>query len=195
MDRVAGLVLAAGQGRRMGRPKALVRTAAGEPWTVRAAQVLMDGGCSDVTVVLGAAAAPARELLADLPAATVVIATDWHRGLSASLLAGLSSLRGREDVTAALVTLVDTPGLPPSAVARVLGAGSVDGATLRRAVHRGRPGHPVLIGRDHWEPLAAVLTGDAGAGPYLRSHRVSAIESGDLWDGEDVDAIERPGVD
>ena len=56
-----GLLLAAGAGRRMGMPKALVRDDAGEPWLVRGVRALRDGGCDAVTVVLGAGAEEARE--------------------------------------------------------------------------------------------------------------------------------------
>ena len=53
---VDGLLLAAGAGSRMGRPKALVRGDDGEPWMVRSVRALTDGGCAQVTVVLGASA-------------------------------------------------------------------------------------------------------------------------------------------
>ncbi|MGD8167679.1 nucleotidyltransferase family protein [Herbiconiux sp. P16] len=60
-----GILLAAGAGRRMGRPKALVVGDDGEPWLVRGARVLQESGCADVVVVLGAEAGRARALLAN----------------------------------------------------------------------------------------------------------------------------------
>ena len=60
---VRGLLLAAGEGRRMGMPKALVREADGTSWLHRSLAALRDGGCAEVTVVLGAGAAEARTLL------------------------------------------------------------------------------------------------------------------------------------
>ncbi|MFB2597602.1 NTP transferase domain-containing protein [Herbiconiux sp. P17] len=60
-----GVLLAAGAGRRMGRPKALVVGDDGEPWLVRGASVLQESGCADVVVVLGAEAGRARTLLAN----------------------------------------------------------------------------------------------------------------------------------
>jgi CTP:molybdopterin cytidylyltransferase MocA len=98
--RVAGLLLAAGAGSRMGRPKALV-----DDWLVRSVGVLVDGGCASLTVVLGASADEARGLLAQASFAVppqVVVACDWAEGLSASLREGLRVLvPGRAD--AALV--------------------------------------------------------------------------------------------
>ena len=62
IDHPAGLLLAAGAGRRMGGPKALVELD-GEPLVRRALRVLADGGCAPLVVVLGAAAADVAEVL------------------------------------------------------------------------------------------------------------------------------------
>lgn len=239
-----GLLLAAGGGTRMGRPKALVVDEHG-PWLTRAVATLLDGGCDRVVVVLGAGATEARALLAAdprlLPVGTpeadgvtgavpadprlplvetsaadgvtgalsadprllgvdgrarvsVVVADDWADGLAASLRAGLKALAAwnPEEARLALVTLVDYPGLPSSAVARLLSPAAADvplgPAALRQAVFPGRPGHPVVVGRSHWSALAASLAGDRGAGPYLRAHAAEPVDCSDLWDGRDVDA-------
>jgi len=55
-----GVVLAAGEGRRMGMPKALVRDPDGTSWLRRAVETLSDAGCAPVVVVLGAQADEAR---------------------------------------------------------------------------------------------------------------------------------------
>ena len=62
---VHGLLLAAGRGSRMGRPKALVVGDDGESWLARSVRVLREGGCADVTVVLGAESGAAGSLLPD----------------------------------------------------------------------------------------------------------------------------------
>ncbi|GAB2451327.1 nucleotidyltransferase family protein [Nocardioides hungaricus] len=179
-----GLLLAAGAGRRMGRPKALVRAEDGEPWLVRAVCALADGGCARVSVVLGASAEEALPLLAGTGATAVVVA-DWADGMSASLRAGLAALDGT-DADAALVTLVDLPDVSAAVVARVLRGGAGAG-TLRRAAYGGEPGHPVLIGRDHWAGVAGETAGDRGARGYLATHDVELVECGDLASGRDVD--------
>lgn len=172
-----GLLLAAGAGRRMGRPKALVAD-----WLPRAVDALRDGGCDHVTVVLGAAAEEARDRVPGDVA--VVVAEDWDAGMGASLRAGLQALG--EDVDAALVLLVDLPDLSAAVVDRVLGDG-VTADALRRAAYRGRPGHPVLLGRDHWAGVTATAHGDKGARDYLAAHEHELVECGDLATGEDVD--------
>ena len=58
---------------------------------------------------------------------------------------------------------------------------------LARAVYGGEPGHPVLVGRAHWRPLADAVRGDTGAGPYLRAHAAVAVDCTDLGGGDDVD--------
>ncbi|MDO9496643.1 MAG: NTP transferase domain-containing protein, partial [Nocardioides sp.] len=101
----AGLLLAAGAGSRLGTPKALVHDAAGS-WLARATATLREGGCDDVTVVLGAGADEALSLLDGL-GVDVVIASDWAEGMSASLRAGLRALPAGAD--AAVELLVDLP--------------------------------------------------------------------------------------
>jgi CTP:molybdopterin cytidylyltransferase MocA len=177
MDTV-GLLLAAGAGRRMGRPKALVDT-----WLVDAVTGLREGGCARVTVVLGAAADEARPLLEGYDV-EVVLAEDWAEGMGASLRAGLRSLT--DEPTAALVTLVDLPDVGADVVRRLLDR-PVSAETLARATYDGTPGHPVLIGRDHWAGVIESAAGDQGARSYLGGHEVALVECGDLASGRDVD--------
>jgi CTP:molybdopterin cytidylyltransferase MocA len=177
---VAGLLLAAGAGRRMGMPKALV-----DDWLVRSIDVLRDGGCDDVLVVLGAAADEARALL---PAdQRIVVAEDWDEGMGASLRVGLAALGSEAE--AAVVHLVDLPDVGPDVVSRVVSTGSGTGSTagLARAAYAGVPGHPVLIGRDHWAGVIEAAVGDHGARGYLKTHDVRLVECGDLAGGNDVD--------
>lgn len=180
MARVTGIVLAAGAGTRAGGPKALRLDDDGMPWLHRCVAALRAGGCDDVVVVLGADAGRARALCpSDV---RIVEAADWAEGLSASLKAGLAAAEG----DAAVITLVDLPRLPVEAVTRIL-TPPPGPATLRRAVYDGRPGHPVLLGRDHWAAAAASAEGDRGASRYLRAQGADEVELAELWDGDDAD--------
>lgn len=174
-----GLLLAAGGGRRMGTPKALVRDLDGTSWLRRSVQVMAEGGCEQVYVVLGAAVEDALPLLEGL-SVQVVVAQDWAEGMGASLRAGLTAVGPRGAV---LVSLVDLPDVGPDVVARMLAAD----AALARAAYNGRPGHPVLLGGSHLEPLISTLHGDVGAHAYLDAHGVRLVECGDLATGVDVD--------
>ncbi len=163
---VAGLVLAAGAGVRMGRPKALVRYR-GELLVERACRLLADAGCDPVLAVLGAGA---DEVLATarLPAGSRTVTNpDWPSGMASSLRTGLAAQP--PEAAAVVVTLVDTPGVGVSAVRRLVDAWRA-GAAAAQASYRGRPGHPVLLSRSVLAEVAAAATGDRGAGDWLRAH-------------------------
>ena len=182
---VTGVVLAAGAGTRMGMPKALV-VRDGVPWVARASLLLLAAGCDRVVVVLGASASEASLLVPTDAAISMIINDDWSSGMASSLRAGLAALTSDAATgDAALISLVDTPGLPVEVVRRVLSTRS----PLARASFDGRPGHPVLISSDHWAPISATLTGDHGARAYLDAHGVTDVECGDLWNGRDVDRL------
>lgn len=189
---VAGLLLAAGAGRRMGVAKAQLRDPRGVPYLDRALGALFEGGCATATVVLGAEAKAARGLLDEAgwsedPDVSVVVAEDWAEGMGASLRAGLTTLADSgPSAVAALVTLVDLPDVTAEVHARVL-AGRVGADTLARAAYDGVVGHPVVLGRDHWRPLVASVGGDRGARDYLAGRDVRLVECGDLASGRDVD--------
>ncbi|MCG3756783.1 NTP transferase domain-containing protein [Amycolatopsis sp. Poz14] len=182
---VAGLLLAAGAGRRFGGPKALVEYD-GEPLVQRAVRNLAEAGCASVRVVVGASAEQVRELLP--PEVTAVSAARWQDGMGESLKAGLESLAG-EPSAAVLVHLVDLPWVPAAALARIVGEASEDAVV--RAAYQGVPGHPVLFGRRWWGEIAESAHGDHGARDWLRGRGdVRLVECGDLGSGSDVD---RPG--
>jgi CTP:molybdopterin cytidylyltransferase MocA len=181
MTDVVGLVLAAGSGDRFGGPKALARTPDGEPWLLRAVRLLRRGGCDEVLVVLGAAAEHAAALVPE--GTRIVVADRWRDGMGASLAAGVAAL---PEADTALITLVDLPELPEEVLERVLDGG-IERDRIARAVYDGHPGHPVLLGRDHWAAFGDSLHGDEGGRVYLEEHDVEHVECGDLFTGDDVD--------
>ncbi|MFH8224000.1 NTP transferase domain-containing protein [Streptomyces sp. NPDC018057] len=185
-DEVAGLVLAAGGGRRLGgRPKALL-THRGRPLVEHAVGVLRAAGCARVHVVLGARADEVRRR-ARLEGCVLVDNPDWEQGMGSSLRAGLDSLAG-SGARAALVSLVDQPGIGAVAAARVRAAFR-DETSLASAAYDGVRGHPVLFGAAHWAGIAASATGDRGARGYLKEHagRIVLIECADVAQPYDID--------
>lgn len=186
---IRGVVLAAGAGRRMGRPKILV-----EDWLERAVRALDANGLR-VTVVVGAEAEAAYDRVGQV-AETLDLsldateAEDWAEGMGASLRAALDIALGHVEV-AVLVTLVDLPDVDARVVARLL-EDPVDVGTLRRAAYAGKAGHPVVLGRDHWRGVMDTATGDRGARAYLQQREVELVECGDLATGEDVDSFSQP---
>jgi CTP:molybdopterin cytidylyltransferase MocA len=150
----AGLVLAAGAGRRFGRPKAEVRID-GERLVDRAVRLLRDGGCTRVIVVSGA-------VMLKVNGATVVHNPRWETGMGSSLIAGLHAVHE----IAAVVVPVDMPWLGTESVRRVLASG----ARLAMATYGGRPGHPVLLGAEYFPAVAAEAVGDIGARKFLAAN-------------------------
>lgn len=188
-----GLLLAAGAGRRFGRPKALARDVdqhghpTGPAWGRRAADLLLGAGCDPVHVTVGARGG---EVAALLPTGALAVrVAGWEEGMGASLRAGLLSMQPTT-ATSTLVLLVDLPGVGDAAVGRLL-AHPASGApdTLLRATYDGVAGHPVVLGRDHWAGVVASARGDRGARDYLqqRAVQVVGVECGDVADPEDVD--------
>lgn len=173
---MTGLVLAAGAGRRFGRPKALVEFH-GTRLVDHAVALLRTGGCDRVVVVSGAV-----EL--DVTGAEVVHNPLWETGMGSSLRAGLTAV-GDSDV---VVVPVDTPWLGAESVRRVVAAG----ASLAVATYGGARGHPVLLGAHHLPGVIDAAVGDAGARHYLREHsdRVVEVPCDDTGSPQDIDRPE-----
>jgi molybdenum cofactor cytidylyltransferase/nicotine blue oxidoreductase len=153
-------------------------------WTARAV-------CDPVLVVLGAQAVDVWRR-ADLDGATVLANGDWATGMASSLRTGLDGLRGWPGrIDAALITLVDMPGMTPEAL-RALDAHAAPDA-LAVATYDGVRAHPVLIGRDHWAGVIETATGDEGARRYLAAHEVTEVDCTGLADPTDLD-VPPPGV-
>jgi CTP:molybdopterin cytidylyltransferase MocA len=186
---VAAVVLAAGGGRRYGMPKALVEYEGSllvERAVDTAAQV-----CDPVLVVLGAQAVEVWRT-ARLENAVVLANKDWESGMASSLRTGLDGLRswpGRID--AALLLLVDMPGMTAAALHEVAGHAAPD--ALAVATYDGVRAHPVLLGREHWAGVAQTATGDEGARRYLAAHDVIDVDCTGLADPADLD-VPPPGV-
>ncbi|MET9633387.1 nucleotidyltransferase family protein [Lentzea sp. NPDC006480] len=181
--RVAGLLLAAGAGRRFGTPKALVPLD-GKLFVDSAAELLKAAGCDPVVVVLGAKAAEVREK-AELHGVTVVDNPHWDTGMGSSLRTGLHAI-GIAD--AVIVLPVDTPGVTVEALHRLMALAEPE--ALARAVYDGEIGHPVLIGSDHFAGVMASAAGDQGARDYLKANTVRHVECADVADGDDIDKPE-----
>jgi CTP:molybdopterin cytidylyltransferase MocA len=172
----------------MGGPKALIHDAAGVPWVVRSTRLLTSAGCSPVVVVVGAEADQVAAALTAEPV-EVVVATDWQEGMGASLRAGLRQVRlVGDELGSVLVVPVDVPGLTADVVRRM--SAHSERRVLARAVYHGKPGHPVLLGCEHWDGVIASAAGDEGARAYLKQHHAAEIECSDLADGADVDTRE-----
>lgn len=217
--RTTGVVLAAGAGTRLGLgPKALLPYR-GRPLVEAVAGTLLDGGCREVVVVLGAGAADVAAA-ANLHRCRVVTNAGWESGMGSSFLLGNEAADPADHL---LIALVDQPGLTSETVHRLLSshsAGRITAAAYRRALSEGglpenrgrednsrhgsnrsqaeelRRGHPLLIDASLREAVCATVTGDAGARGFLRSHPelVDEVDCSDQSSGEDVDTPDQLGL-
>ena len=182
-DAPAGLILAAGAGRRFGGTKQLADLR-GRPLLEHAiAAMLAVPALDPVLVVLGHAADEILERV-DFGAAEVVICADWDRGQGFSLRRGIAAL-GEAD--AVVVTLGDQPFITPQVIAGALD--QMRGCDAVRATYDGQPGHPVVLSRTVMD-AAASLDGDVGARDLLARFRVKRWEAGHLASAVDVDTRE-----
>lgn len=174
----AGLLLAAGEGSRLGRPKATLELD-GERLVDRGVRTLRDGGCSPVLVVAGAAQI-------EVIGAVVVPNPDWRDGMGSSLRAGLAALPPA--CPAVVIALVDQPLVTPAAVARLIAAYGA-GAGIAVATYGGARRNPVLLRAEHFAGVAEAATGDQGARGYLRAHPdlITPVPCDDVAAPDDID--------
>ena len=172
------MLLAAGEGSRFGRPKALVEWN-GQTLAERGVTMLAAGGADPVLLVTGAA-----EVGVDR--AFIVYNKQWRTGMGSSLRAGLRALP--PDADAAVVALADQPLVGSEAVARLIAAHQA-GADVAVAAYDGRPRNPVLLAREHWPEVIAMASGDQGARAFLRARPdlVTLVECGDTGRPDDID--------
>lgn len=156
MTTVAGVVLAAGAGRRMGAPKAGVRLA-GTRLLDRAVAVLRAGGCAPLYAVVRDGTA--------VEGAAAVVNPDPDRGMRSSLACALDAA-GAADALAVL--LVDLPGVGADAVAAAIGAWRPGRVAV--PVFGGRRGHPIVMAPAQWRAALAAADDDEGARRFLRAH-------------------------
>jgi molybdenum cofactor cytidylyltransferase len=172
--RVAAVLLAAGESRRMGQPKQLL------PWQGQTlvrhmAQMALAADVAHLLVVVGCEADAVTAALGGLPVA-MVYNDDYRSGQASSLRVGINSLG--TSYNAALVVLVDQPLLRPALLDSLIATWRTTRAPLVVPRHKGQRGNPVLIGRELWPELTD-LSGDTGARALFTRHagRIAWVEA------------------
>jgi molybdenum cofactor cytidylyltransferase len=174
-DRVFGLVLAAGQSRRLGQPKQLLDLA-GKPLVAHIVEHALAAPLDGVVVVTGSHASEVELALRGVPVYRV-FNPHFAQGQGSSLAAGVRAMPSTVD--AVVVMLGDVPGVMPDAIGAVVARWRETHAPAVVTRYGGQQGHPVLFDRSVFFELAS-LEGDVGGREILRA-------LGDL-----VEAIELP---
>ena len=174
--RVVVVVLAAGEGRRMGGPKALLRL--GEStFLASACRLFGRPGIEAVVAVLGAEAPRVRDRAAIPEGVSVVVNERWREGMLTSVWAGLDAADALS-ADGVLLHPVDNPLVEPATIDAVLDA-LARGAAIAVPSHGGRRGHPAGFARVVFPALRAAPL-DAGARAVLASRpdRVVHVPAG-----------------
>ena len=159
VTQIAAVIAAAGQSRRMGRPKQLL------PWgdaTVIAAVVdnLHAAGAAPVVCVIGHRSAELREALRDAPAVLVYNEEYQAREMIASYQAGVRWLQNEETRYAGtLIALSDQPQIPATIIEQVLAAAARQPDQIVIPSHEMRRGHPVYLPAALWDELLGLTPG------------------------------------
>ncbi len=170
MPKIAAVILAAGQSRRMGGANKLTANVGGRPMVRAAAEAALASGARPVVVVTGHGADDVRAALAGLDV-TYAHNADYADGLATSLKAGIAALAG---VDGAVVMLGDMPEVDATVVDRLTAAfDPARDAAIVVPTHDGRRGNPVLWSARFFADLMG-LEGDVG-GRNLMAANASVV--------------------
>lgn len=165
------IILAAGESKRMGRPKMLL------PWkdaTILESVVhtALASSVDRVLVVLGAEQEQISRLLTPFPVETVYN-PDFRRGMLSSVQMGFAALPGEAE--AAVVLLGDQPFVSAGVIDRQCAASSGSPGSIILPVHEGRRGHPVLIPAAFRDEIP-LLSDAVGLRELIHRHEENILE-------------------
>lgn len=171
--RIAAIILAAGQSRRMGSTNKLLAEIDGKPMVAHAADAALASGADPVIVVTGHE--PDRVAAAlDGRAVELVHNPDFADGLSTSLRRAIAALP--DDIAGALVCLGDMPGVDARHLDRLIDAFDPSaGAALVVPTFQGKRGNPVLWQRRFFDEMTEI-SGDVGARHLIGAHEDVLVE-------------------
>ena len=189
---IAGLILAAGESRRMGRDKALL-TYRGQSFLATILQNLCAAGIERFTVVLGHHAALIQSKV-DLSDAQVVVNQDHQRGQTSSLQLGLTAVAA-DQPDAVILCLVDHPAISVEVIKQLKEQFESTRPPVLIPTHKGEHGHPVVISKELFPELLALMPGEP-ANTVIRKYRpqtefVEVADRGILIDVDEPGEYER----
>jgi molybdenum cofactor cytidylyltransferase len=184
-EHIAGIILAAGEAARFGKPKQLLDYH-GQSFIRKVAQTGLEAGLSPVIVVTGAHADLVEAELKDMSIAAIRN-PEWRDGQSTSIRAGLAALPG--NAGGAIFLLADQPQVTPHIVQALVERHATTRADIVAPLAADRRANPVLFDRTTFNDLRAI-TGDVGGRAIFSKYKIDYI----TWHDEsllfDVDTEE-----
>ena len=165
LGKVAGIILAAGEGTRMGRTKQSLPFR-GKTILECVVESALASGLHRVVAVLGHQADLLEPLL-EKSGVEVVVNPLYRQGQSSSLKSGLYALTVESE--AALFLLGDQPLVTPALIDRILAAYRASPSPIVLPLFEGRRGNPVLFSRETF-PRIEALGEDCGARPLFQEY-------------------------
>jgi molybdenum cofactor cytidylyltransferase len=159
--RIAALILAAGQSRRMGATNKLLAEIDGRAMVNRVVDTVRASKAEPITVVLGHEAQRVRDAIGKSGDLSFVENPRYAEGLSTSLIRGIDALPA--DIDGVIVCLGDMPRVSPDVIDRLIAAfDPLEGRAICVATHNGKRGNPMLFARRFFDEVREI-SGDLGA--------------------------------
>lgn len=180
---VDAVLLAAGQGQRMGGPNKLMAEFSGTPLVRRVADMIAASKARAIIAVVGHQGARVAAAL-NGSGARIIDNPDYRTGLASSLKAGIGALP--PDTAGALIVLGDMPQVASADIDLLVDAFvQAGGDAIVRATHAGKRGNPVILPRVLFEAVAT-LAGDTGARHLVESSEMVVIDI-EIGEGASLD--------
>ena len=184
---ISAIILAAGESRRMGKPKQLIPL---EKTTILEQTVdnFLNSEVHDVIVVVGYKAEEVAKLIANRPV-TVAVNSAYREGMSTSIVAGLSLLSDKAQ--GVMFALADQPFIDSQTINRLIEAFGIYDKGIVMPIYQGRRGHPVIFSIKYKEELLS-LKGDIGGREIICRHPDDVFEVAVNCEGifVDIDTVD-----
>jgi molybdenum cofactor cytidylyltransferase len=168
-NKIAIIVLAAGESNRMRQPKQLLKFR-GKTLLRRAAETALESNCEIVCVVLGAHFEKSKPEISDLPI-EIAVSENWRDGMSSSLKAGLEKLRETErEFSGALIMLCDQPFVDADLLNRLIETFTARKSLIAACEYAGTIGVPAIFSRRLFDEILN-LSADGGAKGLIKKYK------------------------
>lgn len=182
---VTGVILAAGQGRRMGKPKQLL-SLGGEAMVLHVARTACQAGFDEVIVITGAYELAVKKVLQDLPL-QIIYNEEWEQGQATSVKKAVQSIPDKKQ--AVVFLLADQPLVSVVLINKLINVYHETNASIIIPRALNQQGNPVLFDLGVWRSALLQLSGDEGARQIIRKNQ-EAVHYIELLNGQiflDVD--------